>query len=77
MSAILVDDNQGQDLSAFAIANNLKQMQLEDVKEELENESNSVRPNDQQEFIDDDDDNVFQQVVNDLENKPPRSMSTK
>ena len=45
MSAILVDDNQEQDVSAFAIANNLnKQLRLEDVKEDLENESESVRP---------------------------------
>ena len=34
-------------------------MRLEDVKEDLENESESMRPSEQQDFIDDDDDNMF------------------
>ena len=57
MSAILVDENlqPEEDVSAIEAANNLNQMRLEDVKEELEGESASIRPGDQQDFLDDDD----------------------
>ena len=51
MSAILVDENlqEGEDTSAIEAARDL---QLEEVKEELDGESASLRPGDQQDFID-------------------------
>jgi hypothetical protein len=70
MSAILVDENlqQEEDVSASAIeaANNLNPMRLglEDVKEELDGESASIRPGDNQDFMNSDD--SFAEVVDDL-----------
>jgi len=77
MSAILVDDNllEGEDTSAIEAARDLNDMQLEEVKEELDGESASIRPGDQQDFMDDEDD-CFREVVNNLESGPKhRSLS--
>ena len=81
MSAILIDEQmqQEEDTSALQAARDLSnnQMRHEEVKEELEGESASLRPGDQQDFMDDDDD-CFREVVDNLDagaSPKPRSKS--